>query len=163
LARRPYGRAELLQRLVQRGHDATAARHAVRRLLDAGLLDDEQFALDFILSRSQRGHAPRRAMDELRARGVDPETVSRARERARVEHGLDARGLLEEQARRRMGRAAGRPDLRQVRRVYNALLRAGFEAADVRSELEPYLGSLADNDLLEIRGPYETGPEHDSE
>ena len=60
-----------------------------------------------------------------------------------------------------------------MRRVYNALLRAGFEEADVRSELDPHVRTMDDGveagaalDGTTNPSDYrwkETGPDDDSQ
>jgi regulatory protein len=139
LARRPLSELELRGRLDGRGHDPDDVARVLGRLRAASYLDDERLALDLILFRSRKGHGPERTSEEIRRRGVGEEAIRRAWEAAARDHDIDPREMLRLRVRRHLQNEARPLDQRQLRRVYNALLRAGFEAADVRSELDPFL------------------------
>jgi len=134
LARRPRAESELRLALATDGYaddviDATLARLAAR-----GYVNDRALAVQYLVSRAERlGHAPSRLLAELRTRGV-PEPVLEAAEReAREVHGVDAPRMV----RREIDRRGAGPDAdpRRKARVYNALLRAGYDADDVAAAL----------------------------
>jgi regulatory protein len=138
LERRPRTVSELNALLLERDHPAEAVGEALRRLADAGYLDDGDLALHFILARAPRlGHGPERLLRELEQRGVDPATAREAWRRALLEGGLREEELVREAVRRRVARQPGALDRRAYRRVYNALRRAGFGAHAIRAELDP--------------------------
>lgn len=153
LAVRPRSFSELSQALVRRGHDAEEAARLCELLCDEGTLNDLELSLHYILARSERlGHGRRRLLRELEERGVDREVAREAWRSAVEAHGLDPRRLLERRAAERVRAGGGRRDGRSFRRVYNALLRAGFDAAEVRSALESLgewdlAGAMEDHDL----------------
>lgn len=137
LARRPRTASELYRSLVERGHDRGEAARLCERLREQGTLDDSGLAVHYILARSARlGHGPRRLLRELEARGVAADVARAAWRAALDQHGLDPQRLLERAIAARLRGIRGRVDERAYRRVYNALLRAGFEAHEVRSGLE---------------------------
>jgi regulatory protein len=139
LARRPLSVAELRRRLASRGHDPRAVEWAVERLARAGYLDDLALAVEFILVRAaRRGYGRERLLAELARRGVDPRTAAEAWTRALGEEPELDRASLRRRVCAELARAGGRLDARAYRRVYNALLRAGFDGASVESELAPY-------------------------
>ena len=139
LARRPRTERELRDALSERGHGSEEIDEAVRELTEAGLLDDAGLALHYILMRTERrGHGRERLLRELQARGVDAETAAAAWRGAEERYGVDAGSLLARQVARRIAPFDGRLDMKGYRRVYNALLRAGFDAYSVRRELEPH-------------------------
>jgi len=149
LARRPLTVAELRDRLAGRGHSAEAVDSACDRLARAGYLDDGKLAADYIVTRAHRlGHGPDRLLRELRDRGVDPDVARLAMDRAVRDGDLDPLEIL----RRRIGRllptGAERLDGRHWRRVYNALIRAGFDSGNIRRELEPYRDLTDPHDQL---------------
>jgi regulatory protein len=148
IGRRPRTRRELAAALAERGHDPQVVESACRRLLETGRLDDEALALHYILARSERlGHGPLRLVRELEARGLAPGLARRAWDQA-VERGdLDPGALLTREVQRRVRGRTLRA--RDWRRVYNALLRAGFASEETRSALEPYRGA----DLAEADTP----------
>jgi regulatory protein len=158
LARRPLTEAELCRGLAALGHAERSVKEACRRLRSSGYIDDLELAVDFILTRSRRlGHGPSRLLDELVRRGVARPVAESALGRV-VERGeLDPREQLREQIRRRRRGRVGRLAPGEYARVYNALLRAGFEADAVRQELDPQLAAPEPSDS-EFQGPYDDVP-----
>lgn len=139
LSRRPRTVLELRHALAEGGHDTGEIDAALDALLDEGKLDDGELALHYILVRTDRlGHGRDRLLRELEARGVDEDVAGKAWQSAVDEYGVDPARLLARQAQRQLNRCGGRLGPAAYRRVYNALLRAGFGAYDVRKELEPY-------------------------
>lgn len=141
LARRPHSEAELRAALVRAGHAAAEVERETERLREAGWLDDRCLAEQVLRAHARRGHAPRLAWEELERRGVAPETIRAAAAELDQEGGLDpAEGLASRLA--ALLAAERRPlDRRALRRVYNRLLRAGFEENDVSAALEPHYPS----------------------
>ena len=71
LARREYGREELIGRLVAAGFPADVAAEAVAALAADGLQDDRRFAESFVGARAGRGSGPLRIRQALQERGLD--------------------------------------------------------------------------------------------
>ena len=138
LARRALSEAVVREKLLRKGHPDEDVDRAVERLARAGYLDDQRVALEAILHHSRRGHGPVRVDERLCALGVSGEAIARAWEEAGADYGIDPRQILKDQVQRRLPRSRSSCDEATLRRVYNALLRAGFEEAEVRSELDPY-------------------------
>jgi regulatory protein len=139
LGRRPLTAEELQRKLEQKGFDGAARAEALAALESEGLLDDGGLALHYILVRSERlGHGRERLVRELIERGVARETAEQAWTDAVDGGSLDPERLLARQARLRLEREGGRLDLQAYRRVYNSLLRAGFEARSIRAQLDPF-------------------------
>ena len=78
LARREYGRKELIGKLESRGFLPDAATEAVDRLTEQGLQNDERFVENFIQSRVRQGKGPRRIGQELSQRGLKAGLVDQA-------------------------------------------------------------------------------------
>jgi regulatory protein len=70
LARREYGRNELIGKLESRGFLHGVATEAVDRLTGQGLQNDERFVENFVQSRIRQGKGPRRIGQELSQRGL---------------------------------------------------------------------------------------------
>jgi regulatory protein len=139
LARKPLTSVELRNALARAGLPDDAVARAIARLRDDGYLDDRKLALHYILARTERlGHGPGRLLRELEKRGVERQVAQAAWNEAVEEHGLLEEKLLQREVRRKLQRCGGKLDLRNFRRVYNALLRAGFEPYAIRSELDPF-------------------------
>ena len=70
LARREYGRDELVNKLTNAGYNHDIAAVEVDRLTDDGLQSDERFAGSFVQSRINQGKGPVRIRQELKERGL---------------------------------------------------------------------------------------------
>ena len=81
LARREYGRAELIGKLVQRGCEEEAAARIVAALTAEGLVSDDRFIEALLHVRRVRGYGPLYIRRELEEKGID---------RGTIEHWLDA-------------------------------------------------------------------------
>jgi regulatory protein len=145
LARRPLTCAEVRLKLVAEGCDPSEAASAVDRLAAGGVLDDFRLASHYFLTRSERlGHGRGRLLAELERRGIDPEVAGRAWD-ALVETGdLDPMARLAREAERRAAAAGGALDRKRYARVYNALLRAGFDPGAVAAALERFRADIED-------------------
>ncbi|WP_420121265.1 regulatory protein RecX, partial [Nakamurella sp.] len=72
-------RAGLEAALARKGIPADAAARVLDRLTDVGLIDDAAYAQSFVASRHRHGALGATALrDELRRKGVDPQTASSA-------------------------------------------------------------------------------------
>lgn len=145
VSRRPLTCAEVRRKLVAEGFEPAAAEAAAGRLSDSGVLDDAKLASHYILARTERlGHGRERLIGELVRRGVEPEVARRAWDDIVGAGDLDPGSLLAREAGRRVRAEGGRLDRKGYARVYNALLRAGFEPGDVDAALEQYRAELED-------------------
>ena len=143
LARRPLSEAELRAGLAARGAGESRIAATIQRLRRARYVDDYGLAVDYLLTRSTRKrHGPLRLLRELERRGVPAATARRAWETVLREHGIDPTDLLQREVQRRVERAGEAVDLRLLHRIYNAMIRAGHEAHQVRSVLEPHFARV---------------------
>ena len=78
LERRPYARADLARRMLRRGHPREAVEAALERAQARGLLDDAEFARNFVETRAARGRGPARLVRDLLAMGVERCLIDRA-------------------------------------------------------------------------------------
>ena len=144
LERRPFARRDLIRRLILKGHPPDAATNAVERAERAGLVDDDQFARHFVLTRAAKGRGPLRLRRDLAALGVERAVIDRAL--AEVlgpdgEHGPSAVEL----AQRRLAQLAGRTGAGRLgkpalqRRLLAYLHRRGFVGSEAVSAVEAVL------------------------
>src|SRR4030066_428679 len=77
LARREYGRQELIGKLVQRGCQEDAATRIVAALVTEGLVSDERFIEALLHVRRVRGYGPLYIRRELEEKGIDRGTIER--------------------------------------------------------------------------------------
>lgn len=82
LARREYGRTELIDKLARFGFAADVADDAVAQLVEDNLQSDERYTEAFVASRINQGKGPVKIRTELRGRGIAGPIVDSAIERA---------------------------------------------------------------------------------
>ena len=76
LSRRPYGTKELIKKLCEKGHEKEASQKACERLVELGLLNDEEYARILATDLLERkSYSIKRIKQELAFRGIDREIV----------------------------------------------------------------------------------------
>lgn len=119
-------RAELEGQLAKRGYPDDIAGTVLDRLTDVGLIDDADFAEQWVRSRRENAGKGKRALAaELRNRGIDNEVIDEALA------GIDAaaeRQRAEElvRAKLRRERLTDGDDLKVTRRLVGMLARRGY-------------------------------------
>lgn len=130
LARYPRNQRDLERRLAQRGYGPEAVTHAVGRLAEAGLIDDESFAEHFVNSRTARHHSRRLIGLELGRLGVSEPIASAATS------DLDDQALATEAAIRRSQRLRHLDQDEFYRKLGGFLQRRGFGYETTRRALD---------------------------
>lgn len=125
LAHKMRTRAELGQRLAERGIDEAAAHEALDKLAAYGYVDDEKFAGEYVRSAVQTGRWGRKAVAyRLKEKGLSQSVIDAALgEYTEEDERRIARRQMEAAARRLKGVEARR----QRQRIYAALARHGFD------------------------------------
>lgn len=115
---------ELHTRLVERGVEDEVARAVVTRFVEVGLLNDAQFARQWVASRAQSRGLSRRVIEaELHTKGIAPELVGQALA------GLDAQAERDTAVRLVQRKAKATRHLEhqvRVRRLVGMLARKGY-------------------------------------
>jgi regulatory protein len=124
LTTRARTRAELQQRLAQRGFGAAAVAETLERLERVGLVDDAALAAAVAESRAERGLDAPAVAAELRDRGVDPAVAERAAQAAIPAD--DRADRCRQVAQARLAQLAGLPAPTQLRRLAAYLARRGY-------------------------------------
>jgi regulatory protein len=138
LTTRARTRAELRQRLAQRGFEAAAVAETLERLERVGLVDDAALAAAVAESRAERGLDAPAIAAELRDRGVDPAVAERAAQAAVPAE--DRADRCRQVAQARLAQLAGLPAPTQLRRLASYLARRGYPpelAESVARDLVP--------------------------
>lgn len=126
LTARARTRAELRDKLAQRGYPADLSARVLDRLEHVGLIDDADFAEQWVRSRHTHAGKGRRALAaELRKRGVDDEVITAAL--ADIDAGAE-RSRAEQLVRDRLRREklGDDDDLKVTRRLVGMLARRGY-------------------------------------
>ena len=122
----PRSRAQLAQKLADRGTPVDVADHVLDRMEAVGLVDDEAFAESWVRSRrSTRGLSRRALAYELRNKGIDDEVA-----RASLDQVDDAAEVAtaRELVRRRLPSVRGLAPEKQVNRLVGMLARKGYSS-----------------------------------
>ena len=115
-----------------------AAERVIDRLQQAGLVDDEKLAHDWVESRQARRHLSRSALrHELQAKGVGREHIDAALDEVSREDELRAARSL---AGKRLASMAGIRHEAKQRRLAGALARRGFSSDVIARVLADVLG-----------------------
>ncbi|MEG1658410.1 MAG: regulatory protein RecX [Oscillibacter sp.] len=128
VGRRAMSRADLTQKLREKGVSAAEADYAAQWLEAIGALNDADYAAALVRHCAQMGYGPARWRDELRRHGVDRELWDEA---------MDAAPPTEETIDRYLAsRLRSRVlDERERKRTADALARRGFSWGEVKSAL----------------------------
>jgi regulatory protein len=132
LARREYSRAELVERLVRRGHEPGDINDCLAALVEEGLQSDARFAESFLRSRVMRGQGPLKIRSELERRGLDRERIRIAF--SELENEVDWFALAREAVAKRFAGQGDSP--RECARRERFLASRGFDFEQVRHALE---------------------------
>jgi len=122
----PRSRAQLADALARRGVPDDVAGPVLDRFQEVDLVDDEEFARQWVQTRHLgRGLARRALSHELRRRGIDEETARGAVDQIDDEAELEAARAL---VRRRLPGTARDDPARRVRRLAGMLARKGYSS-----------------------------------
>lgn len=132
LARREYGKQELVQKLAAAGFEDTVAGEAVDKLADEGLQDDRRFIESFLQSRINQGKGPLRIRQELGERDLNSGMIEEA-----LTHASQDWFTLAEKVRvKKFGPGLPR-EFRDKARQMRFLQYRGFESAHIQAAVSP--------------------------
>jgi regulatory protein len=124
LTARSRTRAELSGQLAKRGYPADVSERVLDRLAAVGLIDDAEFAEQWVQSRRERAGKSKRALAaELHTKGVDDDVITE------VLSGIDAgaeRDRAELLVRAKLRRETLNDETRVTRRLVAMLARRGY-------------------------------------
>lgn len=132
--RRAHSIHEMKEYLAKRAEDRDSIAPIIARLREQSYLDDAKFALDYARRHAQsRGQGRFRIARELRARGVPDQHIDTALDTVFAE--TDEVALVRKRLTRQLKGVRGPLDQRKIASAYRSLLRAGFSADVIRTEL----------------------------
>ena len=130
LSRRPFGTKELIKKLCEKGHDKQAAQKACERLIELGLLNDEEYArilANDLLERKK--YAIKRVKQELIFRGIDREIVENTIDSIDNDPQKSIIILIKKKYINKINDEKGK------KRVVDALMRLGYSYSDIKTAL----------------------------
>lgn len=130
LSRRPYGVKELIKKLCEKGHEKEASQKACDRLLELGLLNDEEYArilANDLLER--KNYSTKRIKQELSFRGIPREIVENTVDS--LDNNAENRIILviKKKYLNKLNDEKGR------KRAVDGLMRLGFSYSEIKSAL----------------------------
>jgi regulatory protein len=143
---RPRSEHELRDRLKRKDYDPETIDLALDRVRGWGYLDDADFARRWVENRVQhRPRGERMLKQELRVKGIDPETINEVIEEAEIDEVAAAIAVAEKAASRLRGLD---PQVAR-RRLTGQLARRGFGYDAIRQALKQVLDEADDEEALE--------------
>jgi regulatory protein len=130
LSRRPYGTKELVKKLCEKGHEKEYAEKACERLLELGLLNDEEYArilANDLLER--KNYSIKRIKQELTFRGVSRDIIENTIDLLDNDPVSRIIILIKKKYINKINDEKGR------KRTVDALLRLGYSYSDIKSAL----------------------------
>ena len=130
LSHRPYGTKELIKKLCEKGHEKESAEKASDRLLELGLLSDEEFARLLANELYERkGYGIKRIKQELVFRGIDREIAENAIETLDIDTQTRIILVIKKKYLNKIYDEKGR------KRAIDGLMRLGYSYSDIKSAL----------------------------
>ena len=130
LSRRPYGTKELVKKLCEKGHEKEFAEKACDRLLELGLLNDEEYArilANDLLDR--KNYSIKRIKQELAFRGINREIIENTVDLLDNDPVSRIIILIKKKYINKISDEKGR------KRTVDSLLRLGYSYSDIKSAL----------------------------
>ncbi len=130
LSRRPFGTKELIKKLCEKGHEKESAEKACERLLELGLLNDEEYARILATDLLERkNYGIKRIKQELNIRGINRDII---------ENTID---LLDNDPVNRIIILVKKKYINKIndekgrKRTVDALMRLGYSYSDIKTAL----------------------------
>ena len=130
LSRRPHGTKELVKKLCEKGHEKESAEKACDRLLELGLLNDEEFARLLANELYERkGYGIKRIKQELVFRGIEREIAENAIESLDIDTQTRIILVIKKKYLNKINDEKGR------KRAVDGLMRLGYSYSDIKNAL----------------------------
>ena len=133
LSARPYSTQALHRKLIQKEYSAADADDAVRRLVDAGLLDDAKYAQQYARSKIvSSGTSKRRLQQDLYRKGIKGDVATAAIAQVIDDEEIDTAAVVERVARKKLAQLGDLEPLVLRRRLFAFLARRGYDVDEIK-------------------------------
>ena len=133
LSARPYAIKALHRKLIQKQYSAADADDAIRRLVDAGLLDDKKYAEQYARSKIvASGTSKRRIQQDLYRKGIKGDVASIAIANVIADEEIDTAAVIENVARKKLAQLGDLEPLVLRRRLFAFLARRGYDVDEIK-------------------------------
>ena len=134
LSARPYATRALHRKLIQKEYTAADADDAIRRLVSAGLLDDEKYAEQYARSKILgTGASKRRLTQELYRKGIRGDVATNAIANVIADEEIDTAAVIDRVARKKLAQLGDLQPLVLRRRLFAFLARRGYDVDEIKS------------------------------
>lgn len=134
LSARPYTVRDLRRKLIQKEVPPEEVDAAIQRLFQAGLLDDEKYALAYARTKLVgAGSSKRRIRQELGRKGVVAEVADAAVDQVIADEEVDTRAVVERVARKKLVSMGNLEPVVLRRRLYAFLARRGYDLDEIQA------------------------------
>ena len=134
LSARPYATRALHRKLIQKEYTAADADDAIRRLVSAGLLDDEKYAEQYARSKILgTGASKRRLTQELYRKGIRGDVATNAIANVIADEEIDTAAVIDRVARKKLAQLGDLEPLVLRRRLFAFLARRGYDVDEIKS------------------------------
>ena len=133
LSARPYAVKALHRKLIQKEYPAADAEDVIRRLVDAGLLDDAKYAAQYARSKIvSSGTSKRRLQQDLYRKGIKTDVSGAAIAQVIEDEEIDTAAVVEQVARKKLAQLGDLEPLVVRRRLFAFLARRGYEIDEIK-------------------------------
>jgi len=133
LSARPYATRALHRKLIQKEYTAADADDAIRRLVSAGLLDDEKYAEQYARSKILgTGASKRRLTQELYRKGIRGDVATNAIANVIADEEIDTAAVIDRVARKKLAQLGDLQPLVLRRRLFAFLARRGYDVDEIK-------------------------------
>ena len=133
LSARPYAVKALHRKLIQKQYPAADADDAIRRLADAGLLNDEKYAEQYARSKMlSTGASKRRLTQDLYRKGIKSDIATTAIANVIADEEIDTAAVIESLARKKLAQLGDLEPLVLRRRLFGFLARRGYDVDEIK-------------------------------
>ena len=133
LSARPYAVKALHRKLIQKEYSAADAEDAIRRLVDAGLLDDAKYAAQYARSKIvSSGTSKRRLQQDLYRKGIKTDVSAAAIGQVIEDEEIDTAAVVEQVARKKLAQLGDLEPLVVRRRLFAFLARRGYDIDEIK-------------------------------
>src|SRR5207237_3079727 len=121
------------RKLIQKEYSAADAEDAIRRLVDAGLLDDAKYAAQYARSKIvSSGTSKRRLQQDLYRKGIKGDVATAAIAHVIEDEEIDTAAVIERIAKKKLAQLGDLEPLVIRRRLFAFLARLGYDVDDIR-------------------------------
>ena len=132
LSYRDLSKANLIEKLIAKGHSEDAAEYAAAYLEDKKFLDDTRYAQMLLKSYARKGYGTRRIKQELKKRGISNDDADEVYSEYETDYSV-LHSLLDKKLKGDIS------DKKEIQKAIAFLQRRGFSWSEIKKALDEYI------------------------